>query len=227
MRIFDVLGRWLFILSIPVLLISASLALAFNTPALYRYGFNKYNISQVSGIAPAELNKATLGLIAYFNSDETNINVVITKDGKQFTLFNEREIVHLKDVKDLVWLDYHVALYTLAYALAYAALWLFMRRARIKLASYAVAGCMILLGLMALGAVGVLFNFDQLFLQFHLISFNNDTWLLDPSKDYLVMLFPSGFWEDATIFCLGVAALGAIVVGGLSLLVIRRNKDSE
>ena len=69
---------------------------------------------------------------------------------------------------------------------------------------------------MMIFVVASLFNFDRLFLQFHLLSFSNDLWLLDPSRDYLIMLFPQGFWYDMAIYC-GLAAGGiAVLMGGVT-----------
>jgi len=35
-----------------------------------------------------------------------------------------------------------------------------------------------------------------MFVGFHLVAFDNSFWLLDPLRDFLVILFPLGFWED-------------------------------
>ena len=107
---------------LPVLLITTSVRIAANSSELYRYGFNKYDISQVTGLAPAELDKVITGLISYFNSNEEYINLTVIKDGKPFTLFNEREVSHLKDVKGLFRLVCWLLLGTLIYAVIYAAL---------------------------------------------------------------------------------------------------------
>ena len=58
----------------------------------------------------------------------------------------------------------------------------------------------------------VLVGFDDLFEQFHLLSFSNDFWLLDPRTDHLIQMFPSGFWFDVT-FAVGAVTLleGAVV----------------
>ena len=50
--------------------------------------------------------------------------------------------------------------------------------------------------------VGVLslVGFERLFLYFHLFSFSNDLWFLDPTRDYLLMMFPEAFFFDATIY---------------------------
>jgi len=83
--------------------------------------------------------------------------------------------------------------------------------------------------MLALG-LGTLLGFDQLFWQFHLISFANELWMLDPTKDYLIMLFPQGFWYDATLFCALSTAGLAIILGGVAggyLLVSRRRAVSQ
>jgi len=66
--------------------------------------------------------------------------------------------------------------------------------------------------MLALG-LGTMAGFDRLFLQFHVISFSNELWVLDPARDYLIMLFPQGFWYDATLFCTLGTAAGAILLG--------------
>ena len=78
--------------------------------------------------------------------------------------------------------------------------------------------------LLALGA-GTLLGFDQLFLQFHLISFTNELWQLDPARDYLIMLFPRNFWYDATIFCTLATVAGALVLGGVAKVYLARTRE--
>ncbi len=80
--------------------------------------------------------------------------------------------------------------------------------------------------MLALG-LGTLLGFDQLFLQFHLLSFANDFWQLDPTRDYLVMLFPQGFWYDATLFVALATAVGAVVLGGLAGWYLVKLKVSQ
>ena len=212
---------------LPILLVSTSLGWAVNSLWLYQYGFEKYNISRTTGLAEAELEKAAKGLISYFNSDEEYISLTVVKDDKPFVLFNQREVAHLEDVKELIWLDYYLWLATLVYASGYAGVSLFWRRKRYwrRLAGGVVGGSGLTLILMLVLGLATLLNFDQLFLQFHLISFTNEFWQLDPSIDYLIMLFPGGFWYDATVFCAIAAAGLALILGGVGggyLLFTRR-----
>ena len=148
----------------------------------------------------------------------------MVKDGAPLPLFSEKEIIHLRDVKALFRLDYLVLAVTLAYCLLCAGgcLW---RRGRRWLYRGLLGGGGLTQALTALMGAGIALNFEALFWRFHLISFANDFWLLDPSRDYLIMLFPSGFWYDVASFCTLAAAAGAIILVGAGVwLKIAVNK---
>jgi len=217
----------LFILCLPVLLLTASLSLAVNTEWLQHYGFEKYGISEVTGLARAELDKAAAGLIDYFNSGDESISLTVVKDGEPFELFNEREAGHLRDVKELIHLGYRVLLGTFVYALAFAGVSLFWWRDRARLGWGLVGGGALTLVLMIAIGLVIVFNFDQFFLQFHLISFANDLWMLDPTTDYLIMMFPRGFWFDAALFCAIVTAVLALILGGTGWWLTRKDRRAE
>ena len=218
MKILGTTVRCLFIFCLPLLLLSASIGGTVNSLSLYKYGFEKYDVSQTTGLAEEELEKAATGLISYFNSDEEHISLTVIKDGQPLVLFNQREVDHLRDVKGLFRLDYWILLGTLICALAYAGVSLWRKEWR-RLAWGLVGGSGLTLGLILALGLGALFNFDQLFLQFHLLSFANELWLLDPSKDYLIMLFPRGFWYNATLFCALATGIGAVILGGVGVFV--------
>ena len=230
LKIFDISAKWLFMLCLPILLVSATIGWAVNSPWLYKYGFQKYDVSQTTGLAEVELETAAAGLISYFNSEDEDITLTVVKDDEPFELFNEREVAHLRDVKDLIGLDYRILLVTLIYALGYAGISLLWRRNWRRLARRVVGGSGITLALMLALGLGILLGFDQLFWQFHVISFANELWQLDPAKDYLIMLFPRGFWYDAAMFCALATAGIAVVLGGVAgvcLLFTRRRAVSQ
>lgn len=229
MRILGILAKWLFILCLPIVLMSASLSWAVNSLWLYTYGFEKYNVSQTTGIAEAELEKAATRLISYFNSDEEYISLSVIKDGKPFELFTEREIIHLWEVKILFQLVYYFLGGALAFVIIYSLVMLLWRRGsswRI-LASGVVKGSVLTLGLVGALAVGAAVAFDQLFWWFHEIAFiffEGRYWIADPSW-HLHIMFPQGFWYDAAMFCALATATGAVILGGVAggyLLFTRR-----
>jgi integral membrane protein (TIGR01906 family) len=80
-----------------------------------------------------------------------------------------------------------------------------------------------MVALVVLVGVLSLMDFDALWTRFHQIAFRNDLWQLDPSKDYLIMLFPEPFWFTATLRMATTVApqtLAMAVVGVVLLLPI-------
>jgi integral membrane protein (TIGR01906 family) len=114
-----------------------------------------------------------------------------------------------------------------AYVVAYIAavfLWA-QERSLFRLASYLVRGGLLTAALLAAAAVVSSAGFDTLFRGFHLVSFANDFWLLDPSRDRLIQMFPRDFWFTVTI-AVGIAAvleglLVALAGYGLRVLLNR------
>jgi integral membrane protein (TIGR01906 family) len=230
LKTLTITAKWLFVLCLPALLLTASIAFAVNSAWLYEYGFQKYGVSQTTGLSQAELHKAAVGLIAYFNSGEESINLVVEKDGQPFVLFNEREVAHLRDVKGLFRLDYTVLLWTFVYGLVYTLWTVFWRKGvfrRYLARGLAWGGGLTIALLLAVGLLWLLFGFDRLFWQFHVFSFANDFWQLDPTRDYLIRLFPQGFWFDVTVFIALFTAFLAVVLGGVGFMLRRINRSRK
>lgn len=228
MKQVNIILRTAFIICLPLFFLSVSLATAFNSPWLYQYGFVKYDVSSVTGISLSELNQAGHGLIRYFNSDEELIDLVVIKDGQPFTLFNEREVLHLLDVKELVQLDYVIVIVTGLFVLLYAAVLIVRNPSSwYQLPQNVIYGS--ILALLLIGSLGMiaLIDFRWFFLQFHLISFANDLWLLNPATDYLIMMFPQGFWFDATFLCVGMTVFLAIAACTASAVLLRAKNRSN
>jgi integral membrane protein (TIGR01906 family) len=225
LRAISIVAKGLFILCLPVLLLTTSLGWAVNSLWLYQYGFEKYQVGITTGLTEPELEKAAIGLIDYFNSGEEYINLTVIKNNQPFVLFNEREIIHLKDVKGLIRLDYWVWLGTAIYVIGYVVSSLFWSRHRYRpLAWGLVGGGSLTLALMLALGLWALVDFGQLLLQFHFLSFANEFWQLDPTHDYLIMLFPEGFFYDATLICAGATTAGAIMLGGVGGYLILNKK---
>lgn len=230
MRARGIVANVLFMVCLPMLLVTATIAFEFNSLWLYKNGFEKYNVSQTTGLSEVELEKAARGLINYFNSDEEYISLTVIKDGKPFELFNQREVAHLKDVKGLVRLDYRLLLGAAIYVGAYAGICLFWRRRRRRLAWGVVGGSSIALGMMlALGIGSTVQGFGQLYTQFHFLAFTNEFWMLDPTKDYLIMLVPDGFQYDMAMLFAKIVIGIAVTLGGVAggyLWTMRRRAKS-
>ena len=208
---------WIFIICFPLLLLTSTIRLLVNSTYVYEYGFDKYEISEATGIDESQLSQVATRLIDYFNSRVETPQIQVVKDGREFELFHDYEIIHLKDVKGLLQLDYLLQGILFAYVVTYALLFLFWKRGRRQdLAKGITRGSILTLGLIAVFGIASIFSFQWLFIQFHHISFNNPYWMLDPSRDYLIMLFPAGFWEDVAIIGGVAIAAEALLLGGIA-----------
>jgi integral membrane protein (TIGR01906 family) len=213
---------WLFSCCLPVLFLTSTIYCEVNALRLYEYGFDKYEISQDTGIDRIQLRNAAQHLIDYFNLRADTAQVSVVRDGEEFNLFNERELIHLEDVRGLIQLDYWVQRGAFLLMVICALALFFGLRAgwRILVRGLFWGSC-IALGLMVFLALWALFGFERFFILFHLVSFSNEFWMLDPARDYLIRLFPEGFFYDATLFGFVAIMLEALLVGGISFVIMR------
>jgi integral membrane protein (TIGR01906 family) len=213
----------LFVLSIPLLLVTTNVRWAANEPRLYEYSFDRYDAEARSGIARSELDYATRDLIRYFNDDRPTIQTLVTEDGQRVPLYNERETSHLRDVKNLFCTVFRVQEASLTFALVYVVgVFVWASEAPLRLLARTVLGASLFtLALLALVAVGALVGFDDLWTKFHLLAFTNDLWKLNPDTDHLIQMFPEDFWFDATLLVVGLTALEALALLAVSTAYLR------
>ena len=206
--------RSLAIPAVLLFLVAGSVTWAVNDPGLYRNGFERYHTAQRSGITDADLIAIGAELRRYFNTSVEPLAVRAPIYGIEQEVFNRREIAHMYDVKRLVRGTYWVALGSALWILATMALLVARSRATWPAQSARLAlwgGAVTLISVFVVGLAAIA-SFEQLFLLFHRLSFANDLWILDPRTDYLLILFPGGFWFDATMRVALTSVLGAVLL---------------
>ena len=223
-RVLGIVAAALFVAAVPLFLVATNVRWVINAPFLYSYGFDKYDIVERTDIERDELLSAARQIRDYFNNGEELITIRVVQGGVRVqNLYNEREVLHMKDVKGLVRGVYRVQLIAGAYLLGFAVVGLAIGRRSFFpwLARYVGLGGAATLGLVVLTGLGALVGFERLFLQFHYISFSNDLWILDPSKDFLIMMFPEGFFFDATLWIVGSTVVEALVLVAVPVALLR------
>ena len=216
-----------FVLCLPLYLVTATISGAVNEVRLYQYGFDRYGVSEDTGIGDEELLRAARELIAYFNSGQAAVQITVENaHGEEVELFGEREVAHLKDVKALIRLSYRIAIGTLAYmaVVVVAGLLLYRERFWPQLARLGLWGGAFTIALLCAVGIAAAVDFQWLFIGFHRLFFSGDTWILAPS-DYLIRMFPPPFFNDAALFVVGAVVVEALLVGGLGgLFWFRRRR---
>ena len=233
LRIARIIAVVLFTVLVPLLLITSSVRFVINLPALYSYGFDRYEIAEYTRIERADLIAAGKQIRDYFNNDERDLIIRTYVGGVLVeSLYNEREIHHMRDVKALVRGVYLVQMLALLYMTVYVAVGFWLRRADFweTLARDVSRGGKLTLVLVVVVGLLALVAFNQVFLLFHLISFSNDFWMLDPRRDYLIAMFPQGFFFDATMliaFCTIAAAAVLVALPRIVRIVARGWQGQE
>ncbi|MCH7738070.1 MAG: TIGR01906 family membrane protein [Chloroflexi bacterium] len=216
----------LFIVAVPLFLITASVTWAFNSPGLYNDGFEKYSISRISGITDSDLRQVGADIRGYINSGDEPLRVRTRVFGEERDLFNDREVAHMKDVKQLVRGVYVLALASAVYLAAMIVIGFARQRGRFveSLAKRLAWSGGLTLALLVVFGIVALSDFEGLFIKFHQLSFANDFWQLDPRTDYLVRIFPDDFWVDATTWVAVrvIAGALALTVAGSAYLAYQR-----
>ena len=219
-RIFNNILQALIIICVPLLLITTNVRIVLNSATMYDYGFNKYKIEKYTGIEFEQLQAAGQQIRDYFNNDLEQITINISLHGDNIpNLFNEREILHMYDVKNLVKMVYMVQLYSAILLSAGCVFMLFnsFTNRGILALKYIGRGGVFTFSLVIAVSILAIIGFDRLFLLFHLVSFSNDLWVLDPRHDYLIAMFPQGFFFDCTV----VIAFLTLLEGGILSLIPR------
>ncbi|MBQ9942074.1 MAG: DUF1461 domain-containing protein, partial [Christensenellaceae bacterium] len=141
-----------------------------------------------------------------------DLHVLATVKGQERPVFNQREIDHMVDVKNLYLGARTVGYTALGAGITWFAGMLFFAKAsrRKVLSGYLHANWVFLSVVCAIGLFAAL-DFNTFWTNFHHIFFTNDLWLLDPRTDILIMMVPSQFFFDL-VMRIVLWSLGSLAV---------------
>ena len=219
MRVVWALLSPLFVIAIGVALVTTSVNALLYDPEYYAQGQSRYAVGRTTEYSLDALRPVNRAIVDFFRSPEVSLPGALGGAGAQPDVFNEREVGHMEDVRDIVWLVGRLELIALGGALAIAAARFaaFRGKAVRWVANRALIGAAATLAVVgAMGAL-TLVDFGELFLTFHLLSFDNDLWQLDPRRDNLIRFFPFAFWFDATVTVALRSVLSALLVAVVAL----------
>lgn len=204
----------LFIIALPVFIVTANIRFFAGEAWFYERGFREHDAAGRTGLPLSELDRAGAEIRRYFEDDARNLSITVTVDGNQQPLFNDREVQHMADVKDLMRLLFRVNEVTLAIILTViAGRFLWAREAPLRVLARDTLLGLGLGGIVALGIGALaLTGFDAAWTRFHEIAFSNDLWRLDPSRDRLIQMFPEEFWQEAVLIITGMVVAEALVI---------------
>ena len=94
------------VLALPLFLVTSNVRVAFNTLLLYEVGFDRHDVEARTGLSSHQLTVAGEQIREYFNSEDEFIKLRVPFGETTQGVFLEREVLHMRDVKELVSLTY-------------------------------------------------------------------------------------------------------------------------
>jgi integral membrane protein (TIGR01906 family) len=188
------LFKILLVISLPLLLLLTNIEVATFDLSFFEKKYTEYNIMDETGIDKENLMKVTEGLLDYLKDKRQDIIMFTEVNGEVEQVFEEREILHMKDVKDLFDKGYrlrNIFLFTSIISMAYMVL--FQRK---QLGKTFLISAIWPLVLMIILAILMYIDFYKYFTYFHEIFFTNDLWLLNPKTDILIQMLPLEFFNS-------------------------------
>ena len=168
-----------------------------NTNSFYTEQYAKVNAEKNTGMSMEDLDKTTTMLLDYLNDRRDDLSLEVTKYGIEEQVFDEREISHMVDVKNLYATAAKVMYISIALALIILA-YLFIKDGKARFFISAVKGYKTSLAVAVILCVifGLAFTmgFNSFWTLFHETVFTNDLWLLDPRTSTMINMYPLPFW---------------------------------
>ena len=158
---------------------------------IYEYNLNFYPITERTSLEIEEIREINSQIKNYF-FDETEFLEV--------SIFNEKEIYHMKDVKDII---NNLFLYGKLSSVVFVIITLIcIKKYKVRIYSVFKASSIVYSVMLLVLAIGFLISFNKLFIIFHEIAFSNDLWKLNINEDYLLMMYPENFFRDIALLIL-------------------------
>lgn len=216
---------WLFVILAVLML---SLRFIINDREYFLQTYRAMDIESQIGISAEDSADAIMAMIDYMEARRQDIQLEVTEYGQTVTMFNQQEIDHMADVRNLYrrfCVVEYIGLAILA-GLWWAMLW--ARRRKPALAglirgglwrALAVFGCILLI----LG-VYALVDFYDFWTRFHYMFFTNDLWLMDYNTCRMIRICPLNLFSGIIARFTALGLCGLALVSGVAALLGRAPK---
>lgn len=191
----------------------------------YDYEYQKNNTAAEIKMSEDDLIKSMDTLLLYLKNHRDDIVVEAQVDGILREVYNERETLHMKDVKNLyqnarigMWCCYFLSagFYIFAWKKGKEYFWTHLK-------TFFASGIGLFLSLIVAIGIYAVVDFEAFWIQFHEVLFSNDLYLLDPNTSLLIRMVPQSFFSDL-VFLIIISYFGIIFV--LYKILSRMSKRS-
>ncbi len=206
-------------------LLLTSIQLAAFDISFYERAYDKYNLHKTTELTKWDYVNLSRNILVYLNgqSDYLYNRAIIHGSGKY--LFNQKELLHMEDVKILFVQGYRIR--NLSFL---SLIILILITVSISKKGKRHVGISLLSGSVILFMTAVVFvlllnsDFYQHFTSFHHVFFTNDLWLLNPQTDLLINMYPLEFFNDMAIKIIMYFAVQLAAAASLGYFIAKKEK---
>lgn len=196
-------------LALMLFIISFSVTLTLNFRPLYYFDINYLDIESLSGYSEEEIRENYDALIDYNSMFNRN-------DTLEFPTLpmSETARIHFEDVKDI----FVVVEYIMLITAVISVVMILLLRFKYHDVFYLKLASILTIVIPSVLAICIGLNWEQAFVTFHHIFFDNDYWLFSPKTDPIILMLPDEFFFHCATMILIIVILGSL----LSYLIYRR-----
>ena len=196
-----------------ILLICTNIIILFNTKFLFKYFSSKNNLAQSLNIPFETLVSEYEKIILYLR------NPLITKlSFNHFTLSNNGQ-QHFLEVKFILTYLFMIAssiaiflIFYLVYKKFFYSKTILNQKTKTNLLICKNYFNSILLTILLILGTFIIIDFDNLFIGFHKLFFNNDFWIFNVTTDSIITILPQNYFMLCTIFILIMLIIETLII---------------
>ncbi|MBS4540119.1 TIGR01906 family membrane protein [Clostridium sp. D2Q-11] len=212
----------IFVISLIITILFIDVQISTFDKEFYSNKFDEYNIQGITKIEKDTLMEVTDELLKYMKGKRDDLIIRAEVNGKEEVVFEERERLHMVDVKDLFekgFIIKNIAIIILIISLFFIIK--FYPKILYKLLMISSIVPILILGLFG---IAISINFNKYFTIFHEILFTNDLWLLNPKTDILIQMLPLDFFYSISMRILTYFILQLIILFLLGIGLREKHK---
>ncbi len=199
--------------------------------SFYEQEYKANGQAEKIGMSQEDLMKSTDALLDYLQGKKDDIKVEAMMNGHNVEVFNERETLHMADVKQL--LDNAVKARDILLwggAAILAAVIASAKREKFSVLKdaykYSVAAIGAFIAVLGCWAA---VDFYDFWVDFHYLFFDNTLFFLDPNTSIMINMFPENFFFDLVFRIIVIVIIIIAAIGGSIhwLSVLKRRRETK
>ncbi|HCX64141.1 MAG TPA: TIGR01906 family membrane protein [Eubacteriaceae bacterium] len=215
----------LLVMIVPIVVLLSQVEVMVKWDSFYYNQYQANQVTQNTGMEMDQLMQVTDKMQDYLLGDRKQFQVEAVVDGESTLLFNEREIIHMDDVKKLF--DGGLLIRNIGAVIALGVMAYGLRRRDQMVLQALIYSVGFFFALMGIFALLMTLDFQSLFHRFHEIFFTNDYWILDPDKSVLINMVPLAFFMQMTIRIVLLSTGTMVMIGILSWWGIKKWEEKD